>query len=174
VASDLAYKKNLKSTVPGGGLAMDPFAALGIAANIIQFIDFGSRIVSAFRSPLHSKDGMSEDISAVARDLSQVAEMQPKLSNSPLDEILEDTRRLAKELLEEVHTLQRKKPGLKVSKRFSFRLTPRKDNLEALAQQLNVSIRRLSVVLLRTMRYVPEFLSSSMKSGSISSLRTVH
>ena len=55
--------------------AMDPFSALGLASNVIQLVDFGSRLVSKSQELYKSADGISNvnrDLEAVTKDLTSV------------------------------------------------------------------------------------------------------
>lgn len=54
---------------------MDPFSALGLASNIIQLVDFGSRLVSKGQELYQSADGSSKvnsDLEAITSDLNSV------------------------------------------------------------------------------------------------------
>ena len=49
------------SSHQGATVAMDPFSALSLARNVIHFVDFGTRVVSA-SFELYSPDGISTNV----------------------------------------------------------------------------------------------------------------
>ena len=54
---------------------MDPYPALGLAADVIKFLDFGSRLLSDARDIHNSADGMSAehaDLDAITSNLSEL------------------------------------------------------------------------------------------------------
>ena len=54
---------------------MDPFSALGLASNVIQFVDFGSRLLSKSQELYKSADGVTNvnrDLETITKDLTRV------------------------------------------------------------------------------------------------------
>ena len=65
---------------------MDPFAALGVAANICQFVDYGYKVVSGAFDIYNSMDGTlsaNDIIETVAKDLTSLC---TQLEQASLDE----------------------------------------------------------------------------------------
>ncbi|RDL35943.1 uncharacterized protein BP5553_06555 [Venustampulla echinocandica] len=54
---------------------MDPFTALGVAGNIVQFVDFAAKLISKSREIYHSVDGASSqhlDLQEIASNLNRL------------------------------------------------------------------------------------------------------
>lgn len=62
-------------THPRTGITMDPLTALGLASNIVQFVDFASKLISQSHEIYRSADGALEDnvaLEHVAKNLSRL------------------------------------------------------------------------------------------------------
>ena len=62
---------------PFNKIAMDPLTALGLAANIVQFVDFTSKLISQSHEIYRSADGALEDhvaLENVANNLSKLSD----------------------------------------------------------------------------------------------------
>jgi hypothetical protein len=60
---------------------LDPFTALGVAGNIVQFVDFTAKLISKSREIYESAEGASVehlDLEAIANNLSQLTERLQK------------------------------------------------------------------------------------------------
>jgi hypothetical protein len=58
-------------------MVLDPFSALGLASNIVQFIDFGSKLLSTGRELRNSADGVLEaniELEVITKDLVSIDE----------------------------------------------------------------------------------------------------
>jgi len=56
---------------------MDPFSALSLASNVVQFVDFGSKLVSRILEIHHSADGAlaaNVDLETIITDLRNISE----------------------------------------------------------------------------------------------------
>jgi hypothetical protein len=83
---------------------MDPITALGFAGTIVQFVDFGSKLLSASGELYKSTTGsltVNDEIELVTSDLLAIAQkLRPNGSISPeLRKICDRAARLAQELL---------------------------------------------------------------------------
>jgi len=58
-------------------MVVDPFSALGVAGNIVQFLDFGSKLVSKGREIYSSADGSSitnVELEIISQDLHEITD----------------------------------------------------------------------------------------------------
>ena len=73
---------------------MEPLSALGVAAAAVQFLDFGSGIISDFQEIYKSPQGQTRELvelSTVSKDLAGLAgEIEAKLNSARLRKISED------------------------------------------------------------------------------------
>ncbi|KAK3997832.1 hypothetical protein QBC44DRAFT_364028 [Cladorrhinum sp. PSN332] len=56
---------------------MDPFSALSVAAGVIQFADFGARLLTRSVQIYHSEDGLTreeDELDSVSRNLRELAQ----------------------------------------------------------------------------------------------------
>jgi hypothetical protein len=67
-------------------MVVDPFSALGVAGNIVQFLDFGSKLVSKGKEIYTSADGSSVtnvELEFISQDLHSIADsLSPNSSPS--------------------------------------------------------------------------------------------
>ena len=66
---------------------MDPFAALGLADNICQFVDFGYKLVSGASELYNSVDGTlsaNNILAAIAQDLTNLCTELEQASLDPI------------------------------------------------------------------------------------------
>ncbi|KAI1136555.1 hypothetical protein F5Y05DRAFT_96938 [Hypoxylon sp. FL0543] len=142
---------------------MDPFTAIGLAGNIITFLDFGYKLVSASKDIYTSASGAStynDDLSYTTEQIQQltaslkVAKPVATLSKHELSllQVARDCEGVSDELAKLLDELKARKPG---SKREAFKAAMRdwrkknqKDNLELkldrCKQQLNLELVNLS------------------------------
>ncbi|KAI9709467.1 MAG: hypothetical protein M1820_003227 [Bogoriella megaspora] len=132
-------------------MVLDPFSALGLASNIIQFVEFGTRVVSKSVEQYKSAVGASEDLlnsEAVARHLRQLTQgLEGRFPESNdevgLQKLALSCREVAKELLGMVedlkvdHKLQGTKRQMQ-SLRQAFRAVGKEDRIEKLERSMNV------------------------------------
>lgn len=79
---------------------MDPFAAIGLASNIISFVDYGTKIVNGAREIYDSASGMTEESQALDSIASKMKGLSSKLlpsTGSPRSEDEEALCRIAAE-----------------------------------------------------------------------------
>lgn len=142
---------------------MDPFSALGLAANIIQFIDFTASLVSSAHDIYSSATGNSSDnenLEFVSREMkslcSQLEASQPTFLMSPdeksLRELASQCHSLAEDILDLMLELRSSNPK---SKRDSFRTAWRnvrkkkekkelEDRLDRCRQQLDIQLAKMT------------------------------
>lgn len=77
-------------------MAADPFTALGIASNVIQFVDFTWKLVIGSRTIYHSSEGASENNLVLRVILADVCRLSHKMSTSGNDSSLDDLTRECK------------------------------------------------------------------------------
>ncbi|KAI1418066.1 hypothetical protein F5Y13DRAFT_150473 [Hypoxylon sp. FL1857] len=142
---------------------MDPFTAIGLAGNIITFLDFGYKLISTAKSIRTSASGASaynDDLSYQTKQIQQLADnLKVSKSTSSLSkqelsllQVASDCKRVSVELAKLLDKLKARNPG---SKREALRATIRdwrtkdqKDDLELkldrCRQQLNLELVSLS------------------------------
>jgi len=77
-------------------MAADPFTALGIASNVIQFVDFTWKLVIGSRTIYQSSEGASENNLVLRVILADVSRLSHKISTSGDDSSLDDLARECK------------------------------------------------------------------------------
>lgn len=65
-------------------MVLDPFAALSVASAVVQFVDFGTKLISKGKEIYQSADGVLADHAEQAAISSRLAELSTRLSNSLL------------------------------------------------------------------------------------------
>jgi hypothetical protein len=153
-------------TLPGAGcssqitkMVVDPFTALGLAGNIVQFVDFLCKLLSESRSLYESSTGASDDnivLEKIANDLSLLTS-ELTTSSSPAvlpasSELLETAtlcKQVAAELSQALDELKVKGPHKKW-KSFvqALRSVMKKEQIQALARRLDTVQRQLNTRLL--------------------------
>jgi hypothetical protein len=58
---------------------MDPFAAIGLASNIISFVDYSTKIVNGAREIYDSTSGMTQENKSLESIVSEMKELSSKL-----------------------------------------------------------------------------------------------
>lgn len=98
-------------------MVLDPFSALGAAGNIIQFVDFGCKLVRNTQAIAREASGSSRkatELSAIATDIKRLA---AAIANSDVPTYLRDGAKqcqsLAQELLGILNRLSRNGKGRK-------------------------------------------------------------
>lgn len=83
-------------------MVLDPFTALSVASSVVQFVDFGTKLISKGKEFYQSADGVLSDHAEQAAISSRLAELSKGLSNwipisaagkkfSPVEEALRET-----------------------------------------------------------------------------------
>ncbi|KAI9693968.1 MAG: hypothetical protein M1822_003239 [Bathelium mastoideum] len=94
-------------------MVLDPFSALGVAGNIVQFVDFSCKLVRNAQSISRSATGASQkatELSAIANDVERLSNAISISSSYPphLKGLAEQSKSLAAELLKVLEDLQTK------------------------------------------------------------------
>ena len=149
-------------------MALEALAAVGLAGNIVQFIDFSCRLFSTTTSIHRSYAGSSrsiQDIENVAQELQQwcgkVASLRnaqghPPASqhNQSLVKLAEDCQTAAVELLSAVHALKAKNPKSKWNSfRAALAMTWKESQIADMETRLDSYRKQLALELSLMQRY---------------------
>ncbi|KAI9162965.1 small s [Paramyrothecium foliicola] len=144
---------------------MDPFSAIGLAGNILTFIDMGLRLVNTAEGVYSSVSGSTKENETLEAMLATsdtvLSEMQNKLSNGTLNEeeavlktLVQECRSASNELKSLLAGLKSKKPKSRLS---SFKAVwsdwRQKDEKENLVKKLEGSRRQLDLLLASMTRF---------------------
>jgi hypothetical protein len=151
---------------------LDPFTALSVAAAVVQFVEFGSKLLLKGHELHKSPDGASVgngELETIAKELQQLAHrlLQPLLSIETQDTALKDSEaalvNLSKECSSAAEELLCTLRTLKVvggssnrcwkSFRQALKCLWRKEKVEAMANRLQGFRERLNLHVLISMRY---------------------
>jgi hypothetical protein len=145
---------------------MDPFSAIGLAGNIITFLDFGYKVVSAARYIHSSPAGLAEEnesLEFLSKKMEYVAtSLRPKASRRgvtadeiQLEELAGECHRLSHRLLELLNWLKATKPNSKrASIRAAWRNMRHRDEKLDLEKSLDQCRQQLHLHLTLAARYV--------------------
>ncbi|KAJ3550300.1 hypothetical protein NM208_g53 [Fusarium decemcellulare] len=146
---------------------MDPFAAIGLAGNVIAFVDFGFKVVNAAREFKESASGSTAEnehlkfLTTQIQGLTLALKTDKPASDMTLDEqrldnLVKECQSLSEDLLKLLHTLQVKSPNKK-SKREAigavFRNLRKKDEKDDLVTRLERCKQQLQLHLSHMDRY---------------------
>jgi hypothetical protein len=149
----------------------EAIAAFSLAANVIQFLDFGSRFTvklwSFYQASRDSKETLP-DVEAITQDLQHISAglavrdelREPQLtkpSDQGLARLAADCHAVATELLSLLATLNKSKnkpPGKFEAVKNAFRRIWKEPDIEALQARLDGFRSQLSLHLLACVRYV--------------------
>ena len=143
---------------------MDPFTAIGLAGNIIAFLDFGCKLVFKSKSILESSSGASahnEDLASMTQQFQSVAaSLQiPKLIGSmskeevALHQLATECKDVSVDLMKLLDDLKAKKPKSKrESVRAALRDWRKKDQKDELELKLDRCRQQLNLQVLGLMR----------------------
>jgi flagellar motility protein MotE (MotC chaperone) len=146
---------------------LDPMSALSLAGNIVQFVDFSSKIVSKGRRIYLSAEGAlpkNLELEVVANDLSQLAarlrtdglnKATPSEEETSLKIISDECSKIAKELLKRLDKLKVKSDakhrGWK-SLRQALKSVWNKEELDDLAERLSLFRNQLQTDILFSLK----------------------
>jgi hypothetical protein len=149
-------------------MALDPMSAIGLAANIIQFVDFGCRLLSEANEIYHSATGVTGDNTELQRIAESLSRLSERLitptseSKKPLSSPEEEIRGIAtlcKEISDELlSTINRMKVVEGPHRRWrSFRHALegiwKRDKIVGLHKKLDELRSQLSVHIITHIRY---------------------
>ncbi|KAF2228710.1 hypothetical protein EV356DRAFT_537856 [Viridothelium virens] len=166
---------------------MDPLSAMGVAGNIIAFVEFTSKLVSKayeiYLSTARMTDehadlaNVIEDVHAVTRRLGSSAGPAVTDDEAALINLVNKCRKLSEDLIRALERLQTKKP---MSKSESFHVAWRamreKGNLESLEKRIGRYRRqildRIVVMMSEDTSSMYKLLQQSMKTNEASALQS--
>jgi len=143
---------------------MDPFAAMGVAGNIVAFVDFGSKLLNMARNIHGSVSGttpQNEQLSFLVERMQALSvELQPDKDPSKmtagehrLSELAAMCRQLSDDLLKLVSRIRSTKQGSKLhALRAALRNTFMHDEKEELERRLNHCREQLHLQLTQMAR----------------------
>lgn len=150
-------------------LAMEVFAALGLASNIIQFVDFSCKLFSSTHQIYASASGASDRVADAAtiastlNDLCKRLQERPQLVsgggrgpsgglNSTLDLLANNCRDVALKLMHLLDSIRAREPQSRwASFKKALQTVLREDDIKALEKQLD-DYRRQIVATLQVMQ----------------------
>ena len=148
----------------------EALVAVGLAANILQFIDVGSRFISnAWNICASGRQGLADllDVQKTTEDLKNVLlsfltsnEASATLDNneSGLQQLVRNCERLANELLDSLHKIHLSEKSRKRDVlRTAFKMIWKEEELKSLQLRLNGFRQELVLHLLSLIRYVPRW-----------------
>ena len=158
-------------------MGTDPISAIGLAANILQFIEYGAKLLSETRSIYHSEDGASAEnieIEMIAKHLSEHCAkltMPPRpttsldvdlFSDTPTQKIAQACRDLAGELLSAVRGLKIQDEHSRKWKCFlqALKTLWHKDRIKDLQRRMESLRSEFMLQLQLILRFVPAFTIS--------------
>lgn len=155
-------------------MVLDPLSALGVAASVVQFIEFGAKLISKNRELSRSSTGalvehgemiaasnrLKELDDGLLKSLAVLAAKNKKLTESEaaLRDISQECRDMAAEFSQTM-SMYSVEPGQNTYKSFrtAFKAVWNKEGIEAMKQRLNDQRQQLSLNILIVMRY-PDIL----------------
>jgi hypothetical protein len=103
-------------------MVLDPYTALSLASSVVQFVDFGIKLVTDTREIYHSVTGQKKelvDLDIITSNLSQLSTRLETISfagsvdsddEKPLRTLAGSCKDVSEELLTQIRALQTKKP----------------------------------------------------------------
>jgi hypothetical protein len=128
---------------------MEALAAVGLAGNIVQFIDFTCKLFDQAASIYHSRAGtatgarslevVTEDLQALTTTLTKAVHHNGAQNDqTALYKLAKECEKVATELLSTLHGLQAKRPGSKWSSfRAALATTWKQSSIDAMERQLD-------------------------------------
>jgi hypothetical protein len=144
-------------------MAIDPFTGIGLAGDIVQFIDYASKLTSSTYEIYKSSSGSSrnhvhlESISTRLLELNRV--LEPTLAenftqNKALNELREECRRDTVALLDLIKALKAKKDSKWSSFRKALKCAWEKERIVRLEERLRDHRSEIATHLVAVIRYV--------------------
>jgi hypothetical protein len=123
---------------------LDPLSAIGLASAIVQFVDFGSKLVSQSRE-LHANGSLAqndeiqlitESLKDMAADLTKSRMKHAHADDEEIQELARTCQSLADELLTVLKTLQPQKQNSVESFRVALRTATKKGKVDDMGKRL--------------------------------------
>ncbi|KAL9082858.1 MAG: hypothetical protein Q9165_008757 [Trypethelium subeluteriae] len=166
---------------------MDPLSAIGLAGNIIAFVEFTSKLVSGAYEIYLSTARMMDEHADLARLIEDVHAMTRRLDyragpavtddETALISLAKKCRTLSEDLIRALKRLQTKQPMSKLeSFRVAWRATREKGNLESLEKRIDRYRRqildRIVIMISEDTSSICKLLQQSMKTNEASALHS--
>lgn len=127
---------------------MDPLGAIGLAGNIITFVDFTSKLIAKTHEIYSSSTGITNEHADLAKVINDVHTMTRQLDCSAgppvtddetaLFDLVKECRKLSADLVRALKRLQTRNPSSKLeSFHGAWRVMREKDNLESLEKRVD-------------------------------------
>ena len=146
-------------------MALESLAALSLAGNIVQFVDFGCRLFSKSRELYRSSDGVlaeNVELENIANSLTALSkgltpgssQTQPEsIDYKNLRSLAKDCKSIATELLQALHELKVKDPQKKLQCfRTALKRIWRSEEIENIAKRLDRSGSRLTTCMVNILQ----------------------
>lgn len=155
---------------------MDPFSALGLASNVVQFVDFGTKLISASIELYKSKDGASSvngELETITKDLTGICmgltqperRLDSTLASEPERALLplaQKCKDLGEEFLGVLQVLKAKGRHKKwESVRQAIGNAWKEKEIHNYLQRLNGYRREIAIHLISILRYVENRVEST-------------
>jgi uncharacterized protein Yka (UPF0111/DUF47 family) len=142
---------------------MDPMSALGLAANIVAFVEFAAKLVSGAHQVYSSATGATDenasletvvnDIQAMTRGLSSNTGPAATPDQIALRDLAQKCCSLSEDLVKALRKLRMKNPKSKTeSVRVAWRAMREKNNLNSLEKQIDSYHRQILARIVAMMR----------------------
>jgi hypothetical protein len=145
---------------------MDPFTALGVASNVIQIVEFSSRLISRTREIYHSRDGQLQDhvilddaatnLSALMTELRSIEVPKPKeqtAADRQLIQLRQDCKTIARELHDQLEQARAQGGHQKWQSVYqAIKSVYSENRIAAIQSRLDNIRKQLDTVLLVTLR----------------------
>ena len=152
---------------------LDPFTALSLAGNVVQFVQFGCTLAAKAHQLYSSNNGISDEglemESVTSRLLGTVHDLESHLnsvgpsafpdsvskSSRRLLEIADACKMIAEDILRRLEAMKiREPPSVWTSVRQALKIMWTKDELDALMKRLKAYIAELDSAILVSMKWV--------------------
>lgn len=155
---------------------MEPFSALAIATSVVQFVDFGSKLISRAIEIHNSPDDLptemvdmaklNEKMSTITKDLGSSMQSIPTKPLEPQEQNLLDMCQQCQVISLELGNVLKKlqkstKPGTWESIRTSFQSIMGQKKIEALQSRLDAFRQQLMLNILVALRFVTLYICCS-------------
>ena len=164
---------------------LDPFTALSLAGNVVQFVQFGCQLAAQAHDIYSSNSGVSEknlEIDSVTtRLLGTVHELSSHLgsgdatsspypvsrSSKRLIEIAEACKMIAEDILHRMEAMKLREPAtVWRSLRLALKSMWTKEELDALMKRLKAYISELDTAILVSLKCVPRAFDRPRQNGT--------
>jgi hypothetical protein len=144
-------------------MAIDPFTGIGLAGNIVQFIDYASKLISSTYEIYKSSSGSSKNhvhLESISTRLSELDRaLEPTMAQSftqekALNELREECRRDTVALLDLIKALKAKKDSKWSSFRKALKCAWEKERIDRLEKRLKDHRSEIATHLVAVIRYV--------------------